>query len=103
MYSISAAILLFFILMCVFIARIEVICKKFGDIISFRWILWFIIKVRAGKLNIKKVAVSEEPIYEAQHENDDEDPWNTKNVECERRKLEELKRQGDECRKNDKY
>jgi hypothetical protein len=66
----------------------KTIMKKFCDIVTFRWVLWFIIKLRSGKIKNKVVAVVAEANYEynnAIQNLDDEDPWNINNAFVEKR------------------
>ena len=50
MISITAAILSMLFLMCCWMVGFKIIVKKFCDIVTFRWVLWFIIKFRSGKI-----------------------------------------------------
>ena len=75
----------------------KTIVKKFCDIVTFRWVLWFIIKLRSGKIKNKVEAVVTDTYLDFNNNNsnpDDEDPWNTKKDDTNKRNLEELKRQG---------
>jgi hypothetical protein len=101
MISITAGILLMFFIMCCWMVSFPIIIKKICDIVTFRWVLWFIIKLRYGAFKNKVTTViadasskvDKTTSYHVEDEDEEENPFKIKKENVEKCKHDELERQ----------